>query len=228
MRTSRWTPASADEQAVGVLAGDRERRALQPGLFAGLIVDHLALEAAALRPAQVHAQQHLGPVLRLGAAGAGMNRDDGVLAIVLAAEHLLDLAGLHFLVERVERLRELGVDRLARLRPFDEHGEIVALLLERHDQIAILLEPAAALQDLLGFGLVFPEIGRGGARLEAGQFFVGRAASKIAPQIGSAFAEILVAAHQLVDGRHARPIVTRRRLDRDATRAARRSAAADA
>ncbi len=120
------------QQPVGVVAGDGERGALEPGLVARLIVDHLALEAAALRPAQVHAQQHLGPVLRLGAAGARMNRDDGVLAIVLAAEHLLDLAGLHFLVERVERLRELGVDRLARLGPFDEHGEVVALLLERH------------------------------------------------------------------------------------------------
>ena len=160
------------QQAVGVLAGDRERHALEPGFVARLIVDHLALEAAALGPAQVHAQQHLGPVLRLGAAGARMDRDDGVLAIVLAAEHLLDLAGLHFLVERVERLRELGVDGFAGLGPLDEHGEIVALLSQRLDQIAILLEPAAALQHLLRFGLILPEIGRGGARLEAGQFFV--------------------------------------------------------
>ena len=97
-----------------------------------------------------------------------MDGDDGVAAIVLAAEHLLDLAGLHFLIERLERLAELGVDRLARFGPLDEHGEVVALLLERHDQVAILLEPPAALLDLLGFGLVFPEIGRGGARVEAG------------------------------------------------------------
>ena len=97
-----------------------------------------------------------------------MDGDDRVLAIVLAAEHLLDLAGLHFLLERIERLAELGVDRLAGLGPFDEHGEIVALLLERRHQIAVLLEPPAALQHLLRFGLIFPEIGRGGARLEAG------------------------------------------------------------
>ena len=66
----------------------------------------------------------------------------------------------------------------ARLGPLDEHREVVALLLERHDEIAVLLEPAAALQDFLRFGLVFPEIGRGGARLEAGQFFVGAGAFK--------------------------------------------------
>jgi hypothetical protein len=87
---------------------------------------------------------------------------------VLAAEHLLRLAGLDLLVEGVERLRRLGIDRLARFRPLDEHGEIVALLLQRLGEIAILFEPAAALQDLLRFGLIFPEIGRGGARLEAG------------------------------------------------------------
>jgi hypothetical protein len=92
---------------------------------------------------------------------------------VLAAEHLLDLAGLNLLVERLERLRELRIDRLARFRPFDEHAQVVALLPQRHHQIAILLKPAAALQDLLGFGLIFPEIGRGGSRLEAVQFFVG-------------------------------------------------------
>ena len=114
------------QQAVGVVADDGERRALEPRFVARLIVDHLALEAAALRPAEVHAEEHLRPVLRFGAAGAGMDGHDRVLAIVLAAEHLLDLAGLHFLLERVERLAELGVDRLAGFGPFDEHGEVVA------------------------------------------------------------------------------------------------------
>jgi hypothetical protein len=87
---------------------------------------------------------------------------------VRAAEHLFDLASLDFLFEHVERRAELGVDRLARLRPLDEHGEIVAALLERLNQIAILLEPAAPLQNLLGVRLVFPEVGRGRARFEAG------------------------------------------------------------
>src|SRR5439155_4553 len=38
------------EQAVRVLAGDRERHALEARLFARLVVDHLALESASLRP----------------------------------------------------------------------------------------------------------------------------------------------------------------------------------
>jgi hypothetical protein len=86
---------------------------------------------------------------------------------VLAAEHLLDLAGLHFLIEPIEPLRELGIDGLAGLGPLDEHSQIVGLLGQRQDEVALLLEAAAALQDLLRFGLVFPEIGSGGARFEA-------------------------------------------------------------
>jgi hypothetical protein len=97
---------------------------------------------------------------------------------VLAAEHLLDLARLHLLVEQLERLRELGVYRLARLRPLDKHTQIVALLPERDHQVAILLEAPAALQDLLGFGLVFPEIVGGGSRVEPAQFFIGTSGFK--------------------------------------------------
>jgi len=78
---------------------------------------------------------------------------------VLAAEHLLHFAGLDFLIERVESLRELNVHRLAGFRPFDQYREIVGALPQRHHQIAILLEPLAALQDLLRLGLVLPEVG---------------------------------------------------------------------
>jgi hypothetical protein len=102
-----------------------------------------------------------------------VNRHDRVLAIVLAAEHLLDFAGLDFLFQRLEGLAEFGVDRLAGLGPLHEHGQVVAALPERHHQIVILLEPAAALQNFLCFGLVFPEIGRGGARLQAFQLLLG-------------------------------------------------------
>ncbi len=152
------------EQAVRVLADHGERGALEAGLVARLIVDELAPEAAALRPAHVHAEQHLRPVLRFGSAGARVNRHDRVLAVVLAAEHLLDLAGLHFLVERVDGLRELGVDRFARRGPLDEDAEVVALLLERRHELAVLFEPAAALQDASGLR---PGLSRNRARRRA-------------------------------------------------------------
>ncbi len=129
-----------------------------PGLVAGLEVDDFALEAAALDPAQVHAQQHLGPVLRLGTAGAGMDRHDRVLAIVLAAEHLLGLAGVDEGRELIEGAAEIVGHRLPRLRPLDEDMEILDAAGERLAQFAVLFEAATALQHLLGTSLILPEI----------------------------------------------------------------------
>jgi hypothetical protein len=90
---------------------------------------------------------------------------------VRSAEHLLDLAGLHLLVECFERLRELAVHRFTGLGPFHENGQVVAALPEGCNEVEILLDAPAALQNLLGFRLIFPEVWRGGARLDAGQFF---------------------------------------------------------
>ncbi len=102
-----------------------------------------------------------------------MDGQDRVPAIVFPAEHFLHLRRLHFVIERVERLRELGIHRFARFRPFDQYREIVALLLQRQHQLAVLLQAAAALQYFLRFELVFPEVRRGGAGFEAGQFVSG-------------------------------------------------------
>src|SRR5216684_5568461 len=77
------------EQPVGVLAADKDRRALQAGFLARLVVHEFALEAAPLGPPHVHPQEHLRPVLRFGAASPWMDRENGVAAIVLAAEHFL-------------------------------------------------------------------------------------------------------------------------------------------
>ena len=161
------------QQPVRVLPCHRDRGTLDPGLFGRLKVDHFSLEPSALRPPEVHAKQHLGPVLRLGPARAGVDRDDRVLAVVLAAEHLLDLAGLHVLLERVQATRELGIDRLARIGPFEQDRQVVGLLPEREDQVAVLLQASPPLQHLLRVGLVFPEIWRRRAGFEASQLLIG-------------------------------------------------------
>jgi hypothetical protein len=92
---------------------------------------------------------------------------------VLTAEHFLDLAGLHFLIERVEGLLELVFDRFPCIDPLREHLQILPFDAERHHQVTILLHAPAALEDLLRFGLVLPEIGRCGPGFDAGEFFFG-------------------------------------------------------
>src|SRR4029079_15123456 len=81
------------------------------------------------------------------------------------AEHLLGLAGVDFGGELVEPRRQIVGDRLTRLRPLREDGQIVDAPLERIAQRAIPFDRLAPLQDLLRRGLIFPEVGVGDALL---------------------------------------------------------------
>ena len=80
--------------AVGVLALDEDGGLADAGLVAGLHVLQFHGEAAALGPAVVHAEEHVGPVVRLGAARAGLDGEDGVVAVELAGEERGDLEGV--------------------------------------------------------------------------------------------------------------------------------------
>src|ERR1044072_4627960 len=74
------------QQAIRVFTFDSACNALQSRFLAWLILEHFGFEAALLGPLEIHAQQHLGPVLRLGASRARMNRANSVAAIVVAGE----------------------------------------------------------------------------------------------------------------------------------------------
>jgi hypothetical protein len=111
--------------------------------------------------------------------------DDGVLAVVLAAEHLLRLAGVDLgrqLVEAAQRSSSTA----PRLAHSTSTARSSAALAERSHEVAVLFEPAAALERLLRLGLVLPEVGLGDALSIFVEFVAGRAASKIAPQIAGA------------------------------------------
>ena len=74
------------EHAVGVLAVDGEGRPVDADdLARGAVVD-VDFPAAAVAVAQVHAEQHLAPVLGLEAALAGGHGDDGVAVVEVVGE----------------------------------------------------------------------------------------------------------------------------------------------
>jgi hypothetical protein len=52
------------------------------------------------------------------------------------------------------------------LRPFEQHAEIVDLLGQAGNELEVFGEPPLALEGLLRFGLVVPEIGRGNLLFE--------------------------------------------------------------
>ena len=135
--------ALGGEEAVGVLAAGDEGGRLQARLLPRRGLLHLDLEAAPLGPAQVHAQEDLRPVLGVGAAGAGVDGDDGVAGVVLAAEQA--------------RLFELGEAPLDRGQLGVELGRHLLVLGRHLGQVAevgdVGLEPAEDLQPLLGAGV---------------------------------------------------------------------------
>src|SRR6266849_5042625 len=79
----------ASEQAVGVFSRELDGGVFDAGFFAGSLIENDSAHALALGPAQVHAQQNGGPVLRLGAAGSGLDGHDGVEVIGFAGEERL-------------------------------------------------------------------------------------------------------------------------------------------
>ena len=142
-----------------------------PGLLAFLLVDDLGLEAVALGPAEVHPEEHLGPVGRLGAAGAGADREDRAALVVLAGEE----EGGPLAAEVAPRARRPRgrARRSARGRrtPRRARGSSrrsSARRLEAAPQLDLGAQAVGLAEDLLGGPLVVPEAGLAGQRLELG------------------------------------------------------------
>ena len=163
------------QQPVGEAAVDDERGREQPGLLPlGRLVD-LDREAAALGPSLVHPQEHLGPVLRVGPARAGVHFAHGVELVVLAGEQRLQLQRTEPRPERVDRLDQLGVERGVTgslggglLGQLEQRRGV----LERAAQRVELVEVGRDASEFLGDGArvvgVVPEIGPGHLGLEFG------------------------------------------------------------
>ena len=86
-----------------------------------------------LRPAKIHTQEHLGPVLGLGTARARLNVEEGRTAVQLARKHPLKFETGQFLLEA----REIGLDFTQRLgvvfleRKIEQFGRIVQTAAQR-------------------------------------------------------------------------------------------------
>ena len=107
-----------------------------------------------------------------------MDRDDRVLGVVLAAEHLLDLAGLDLALQVVEPAREVAADVFAGVEPLAQHAQVVGAPPQRLQERDVFIEAPASLQHLLRLGLVVPEVGRAGLRLETREFLLGACSVK--------------------------------------------------
>ena len=163
------------QKAIGVFALNGDGGGLDAGLVAVLVVQDLVDEAMALGPAGIHAVEHLGPVLGLGAAGAGVELQNGVGVVVFAGEQGGHPGLLHLLLQDGKALLQLGKQLLVLglLAHLTKGGEILPLpdkLLLAGDFILQLLE---AHLHLLGTLQVIPEAVLGGLRLQALRLLAG-------------------------------------------------------
>ena len=112
-------------EAVGVLALDAEGGGLDAGLLPRARLQQLDLEAAPLGPAHLHPQHHLGPVLGVGAARAGVDGHERVAGVVGAGEQPLQLQRLEPRLDRAERLLDLVGELRILLGELDEPLEVL-------------------------------------------------------------------------------------------------------
>ena len=101
-------PGFREQEPVGIRPVDLHHRALDPGFLALAQVEHLDREAPPLRPPRVHPHEHLRPILRFGAAGAGADLDLRVAEIVLAREQRLQLERVQLVAGGVDQVIHLG------------------------------------------------------------------------------------------------------------------------
>ena len=151
------------QPAEGVLARELDRGALDTRHFAAGHLDELCVETARLAPAQVHAQEHLGPVLRLRAAGAGLDVQEGVVGVHLAIEHAAEFE----LLEDTGKLGDLafevfqGCFVIFLAGQLDQILRIGASALEAVDGADYVLEGRALAAQRLGPLRVIPDAGLG-------------------------------------------------------------------
>src|ERR1041385_5593843 len=97
-------------EAVSVLAFEDQGGALDAGGFALQDVADLELPTARFRPALVHAEQHVRPIARFSAAGAGVDAQNAIARVVRSIQKDLEFEGLEPLEEFRDVLLELRLN----------------------------------------------------------------------------------------------------------------------
>jgi hypothetical protein len=150
------------QPAVRPPAADLDRHALEAGLLPLLLIDDLGRVAVALGPAQIHPQQHLGPVGGFGAACAGADRQDRRPVVVLAGEQQGGAFPAELGLQRGRIAVQLGFEIGVRglVEQLDGGLEVVGARQEAAPNVELGTKGVRLAEDRLGRALVVPEPGR--------------------------------------------------------------------
>ena len=116
----------------------------------------------------VHAEQHLGPVLRVGAAGAGVDLADRVALVVLTAEQRAQLEPVELGRDLRDPVRDLTFDRVVALfaSELEQRLEVGDALAQVVDELDVGADARLLGRDLARLVLVVPQLGIGGFGVE--------------------------------------------------------------
>jgi hypothetical protein len=130
-----------------------------------------------LTPPQVHAQQHLRPILGFGSARAGLNFHERVRGIHLALKHAPELKRLQALLQSVEVGIHVVESRYITLgsRQLREFAKVTEAAVEGCEYADDLFQRETLLIERLSPGLIVPDvrIGQGQFYFRQAVFFVG-------------------------------------------------------
>jgi hypothetical protein len=144
-------PRLGAQPAVGILAAEVQCRSLDAGDFTRARIQHFTIEAALRRPLDIHAHQHLRPILCFGAAGTCLDVEEGTARIHLAAEHPLEFDLADEFLDLRDVALDLGRSRgvVLRLREFEQLDRIAHCGCGSVDRFEFLRELGAFLAQLL-------------------------------------------------------------------------------
>jgi hypothetical protein len=165
----------AGEKAIGIFAGELNGCRLESRFFSGRLIEEFGGHTPALRPSQIHAKKNGSPVLRFGAAGAGLDGHDGVEVVGFSGEERfgfqfgdVGIGGVEFAVQLFQQV-VLLLDVGFLLREMDVRLDVAG---EGRELIVggdLFFGALAFAENALGGFLIVPEIGGGDARFESFQ-----------------------------------------------------------
>ena len=121
--------------------------------------DEFGLESGTLTPAQIHTQQHLGPILRLGTTTARLNIKKGRSRIVVTGEHAtkFELGDAFFQGRKVGSHGRHRVLVVFLARHLQQVAGIAQTCIQRFEDIDDILQRGTLLTKFLGFFRLVPD-----------------------------------------------------------------------
>lgn len=155
------------QPAEGMIAAELHGGPFHPGHLAGGELDDLGGESTLFTPAQIHAQQHLRPVLGFCATGASLYFQKRIGRVHLTFEHAAEFERCQILLQLTEILLDFGQGGIVCFfgREFCKFREIAELRGQPLEQPEYLFQFDPLFVQRPGVVRVVPDIGIGKGEL---------------------------------------------------------------